>query len=247
MPINLASMRSMYCAGAMLAAGAAPALAEDDISMQLGAFGGFENQGKGREGLYGLAGSLTLPVERHLGLQFDLAYAAGPNDHFFDLGAHIFWRNPATGLVGIYAGMARSINQDHHQRVEHFGLEGEQYWANSTLGGALGYETGNKITAAYANARLDYYLTPNFMTSGGLSYEAHTLFYSSRAEYQLRTDHETGLSLFMSSDWNSSEAYQMMGGVRLTIGEPMTLRDRHRHQAVGTYVNPDYIGTDRSE
>ncbi len=88
-------------------------------------------------------------------------------------------------------------------------------------------------------------MTSNFMTSGGLTYEGGSLFYSSRAEYQLRTDQELGLSFFASSDWHSSDSYQMMGGMRLTLGEPMTLRDRQRHQDPATYLNADILGTEQ--
>jgi hypothetical protein len=245
-----ATMRSVLSLSALLLV-AAPAFAGDeavsDINLKLSGFGGLGNAGASAEGFYGLAGSISMPIEHSIGFQVDAAVAGDPGDYFYDLGAHLFWRDPGTGLLGVYAGMARSVSPEHHQRIDHFGVEAERYLANMTYSAALGYEHGNNISGLYGNLKLDYFLTSNFMTSGGLTYEAGKLFYSSRAEYQLRTDHELGLSFFGSSDWHSSDIYQVMGGVRLTLGEPMTLRDRQRHQDPASYLNADRIGTELSE
>ena len=245
------------CIGLLLSAGAlalgmtastahAGDAAVSDINLKLSGFGGYINAGHGGDRLGGIAGSLTLPVEQRIGLQFDGAFGGLAGDSLYDLGAHLFWRDPGAGLFGLYAGMARQYNSNHHQRVDRFGVEAERYFANLTFSGALGYETGNHTGGLYGDAKLDYYLTPNFVTSSGYTYEAGLGYYSSRAEYQLRTDYETGLSLFASSDWHSSDMFQVTGGLRLTIGEPMTLRDRHRQQDPASYLNADSIGTEQS-
>ncbi len=249
---NRPSISALACIS-LLATGmaATSARADDgavsDINMKLSGYGGYGNAGKGGERISGLAASLSLPVDQRVGLQFDGALGGSPGDFFFDLGAHWFWRDPGTGLIGLYAGLARQIDSNHHQRVDRVGIEAERYFANLTFSGAAGYENGNNIHGAYGNAKVDYYLTPNFMTSSGYTYEAGLGYYSSRAEYQFSTDHELGLGLYVTSDWHSSDIYQVMGGLRLTIGEPMTLRDRHRHQDPASYLNADTIGTDQSE
>jgi hypothetical protein len=252
MPATKMIMRALFYAATLLtAAVTTPAHAGDeavsDINLTLGGFGGFANPGTGAEGLYGLTGSIAMPIEEHLGFQLDGAVAGDPGEHFFDLGAHLFWRDAHTGLLGVYAGMARSVDVSHHLRTDRYGLEGAKYLANTTLSGAVGYETGQSVHGVYGNAKLDYYLTPNFMTSGGLAYEAGKLFYSSRAEYQLRTDHELGFAFFASSDWHASDTYQMLGGLRLTIGEALPLQDRYRHQNTPGYLNADLLGTELSE
>lgn len=233
----------------VLAGGAARAddAAVSDINMKLSGFGGYTNAGHGGGRLAGVAGSLTVPIEQHVGFQFDAAAAGASGDFFFDAGAHLFWRDPGTGLFGLYAGMARQVGTNHTQRVDHYGIEAERYFANLTVSGALGYETGNHVGGMYGNAKLDLYLTPNFMTSGGYTSEAGVGYYSSRAEYQFSSDHELGLGIYAASDWHSSDTYQITGGLRLTIGEPMTLRDRHRHQDPASYLGADTIGTEQSK
>jgi hypothetical protein len=247
---RLAPFVSVLCVAAVaLAASAVPATAGDeavsDINIKLDGFAGLKNGGDGSKGFYGSGLSIAMPIEHHFAVQFDTSVAGQSGDHYFyDIGAHMFWRNASTGMLGVYLGMARAVPEGPRRRMDHFGIEGERYLDNITYRGALGYEHGNTISNVYGHAKVDYFLSPNLMTSGGVTFEAGRLFYSSRTELQFRTDQELGLGVYASSDFNSVDAFRLSAGLTLTIGEPMTLRDRQRHQNLATYQGVDMLGTE---
>ncbi len=250
------SLLPVLCVGALtFGAGVAQAgdAAVSDINIKLSAFGGGLNEGTSSEhpgtseseGFGGVAGSLTLPLHERLGLQFDVAGAWERGESFLDAGAHLFWRDPGTGLFGLYGGFAH-----HHalggQQVRRIGVEAERYSGKMTYVGALGYENGDGNTGLYGHAKLDYYWTPNLMTSSGFTYEG-TGFYASRIEWQLRSDDTIGFTLFTDSNVHSSDNYTFLAGVRMTIGEDMSLMDRHRHQDPSDYLGADLIATEQGE
>ncbi len=215
--------------------------AVSDINLKVSGFGGSLNAGDGAGGLGGIAGSLTLPAGHAFGLQFDGAYARIHGDDFYDAGAHLFWRDPSVGLFGIYGGYAHQSTLGGEQ-IRRIGLEGEKYFSNVTLRGAIGHESGDVTSNIYGNAKLDLYLTPNAVLTGGYTYEG-TGFASVGAEVQLSATASTGVSLFANGNVHDSSQYQVLGGLKITFGQNMSLKDRHRRQDPAAYTDVDMLAT----
>jgi hypothetical protein len=213
-----------------------------DVNVKISGFGGSLNAGTGGSGLGGIAGSLTLPFGHPFGLQLDGAYARVHGDDFYDAGAHLFWRDPGVGLFGIYGGYAHQSTLGG-QQIKRLGIEGEKYFGNLTLRGALGHESGNVASNIYGNAKLDLYLSPNAMITGGYTYE-DTGFASAGAEVQLGSTQTTGLSLFANGNLHDSSTYQVLGGLKITFGQNMSLRDRQRRQDPATYTDVDLLAAE---
>ena len=213
--------------------------AVSDVNFKVSGFGGQLNPGDGARGLGGIAASLTLPAGHSFGLQFDGAFAKVGGDDFYDAGAHLFWRDPGQGLFGLYAGYAH-LNTLGGLTTRRIGVETERYSGKLTFEGAVGYENGDAANGVYGHAKLDYYWTPNLMTSSGFTYEGAG-YYSSKAEYQIRSDDSASVSLFANSDWHANDNYQVLGGLKIAFGKSMSLIDRHRKQDPANYLDPDLI------
>jgi hypothetical protein len=101
--------------------------------------------------LYGAGGSLSIPLGGQFGFQFDGIGGAYDGRGMGAIGGHFFWRDPAKGLLGIYAA---------HTRWEVFGgvhvnqvaAEGEAYMGPFTIRGVLGVEWGNSVFNATATS-----------------------------------------------------------------------------------------------
>ena len=77
--------------------------AVDGFNAKVSGFGG---AAKGN-GFYGAVGSITMPLGFRYGLQIDGAVATGHTDALGNVtvagtAAHLFWRDPARGLFGLY-------------------------------------------------------------------------------------------------------------------------------------------------
>src|SRR5215212_6548147 len=92
------------------------------VNGKLEAFGGeFDDNSLGA-----VAGSITFPLSQRYGLQVDGLAGSWDGDGIYGIGAHLFWRDPSQGLLGVYAD---------HVRWEGFGgkevsrvaVEGELY------------------------------------------------------------------------------------------------------------------------
>ena len=64
---------------------------------KLSAFGGSQDGG-----IYGVTGSYTVPLGFPYGLQVDGMVGSGKGAAFYGVGGHLFWRDPAKGLLGLY-------------------------------------------------------------------------------------------------------------------------------------------------
>jgi hypothetical protein len=196
--------RNRLCLSASLVAllAGTPALAADvDFSLasdlpavsgvngKIGVFAGFA----GGVAAPGVVGSLSLPVSQQYGLQLDGLVAASDGNGAYGIGGHFFWRDPAEGLLGLYAGyvhrdfgMLVTINgfDTSGEGTGKVGLEGEWYMANVSLEGFAGYQFGTntgfagKATVAFypgSDLRLDlsvrHLVGPGVIGSVGLEWQ----------------------------------------------------------------------------
>jgi hypothetical protein len=95
--------------------------------------------------LYGARGAVSFPLTHSWGLQIDGAGGSWNSDSFYSIGGHLFWRNPAHGLIGVYVNHLQWNGLDG-LHVTQVALEGEYYWNRWTLQGVIGVENGNSNT-----------------------------------------------------------------------------------------------------
>jgi hypothetical protein len=92
--------------------------------------------------LWAGAGAVSIPLAGQYGLQIDGMLGNLGSDGIGGVGGHLFWRNPASGLLGIYA------SHTHWDRagglgITHVGAEAAAYLGRMTIGVVAGVETGN--------------------------------------------------------------------------------------------------------
>ena len=82
------------------------------------------------------------PLADRYGLQIDGGFGSLDRSGFGIIGAHLFWRDPALGLLGAYAGYTR-WNKFGGVDVGQVAGEGEYYWGRFSLRGVAGIEFGS--------------------------------------------------------------------------------------------------------
>lgn len=239
-------------AGASLTSGAArsadlpvkaPAQSEcvqavDGINGKLAGLGGsFADRG-----IYGALGSLSAPLGCEFGVQFD-ATGASFDGRFLGAGAgHLFWRDPAKALLGIY-GSYTYWDQVGGVRIAHVGPEGELYLGRWTLQGVAGVEFGNSASATvgsfiqtydirtrfFDQVNLAYYLQDNFKLFAGHRYLGGKHALALGGEYGIPVGHGIMAALFAEGRIGEDDFHGVWGGVRFYFGQKdKTLIRRHR-------------------
>ena len=218
------------------------ALAVSDINAKLSVEGGtIEDDGGGQ-----VQGSLTLPLGRTFGLQFDGVVGAVDREVLAGGAVHLFARNPARHLLGIYAS--------HHSwdsiDITRIAGEAELYWDRLTLAGIAGWESidvpGMRDGLVVANkdddhgfARFDLsvYPTENVRISSGYRYENEESLAQVDFEYQPRLKNQP-LSLFASGTFGDDNHTRITCGVRLYLGKTgsKSLLRRHREDDPRSYT-----------
>jgi hypothetical protein len=117
--------------------------AVDGINGKIAPFGGTA----GHKETYGVGGSLQFPLGFRHGLQFDPRVGRWGSHDYGELGVHLFWRDPAVALLGLYV---RHLHLDRFGGVDATAVtvEGERYWGRWTLQGIVGVEFGNSASRA---------------------------------------------------------------------------------------------------
>lgn len=197
-------------------------------------FGGsFGTGGAGDTGVGGVEGSLTMPLGHSFGIQFDGAYARMSDDDFWSSGAHVFWRDPDVGMIGVYTGYSW-LDQFGGIDVGIVALEAQRFSHRFTLDGAIGY-TFADADDIFGRAKIDYYPTEDLMLSAGYAYEMASMA-TIGAEYQFASSDDVGTALFATGSVGENGTYSVLGGMRVFLGENMTLINRHRKQDPASYT-----------
>jgi hypothetical protein len=115
----------------------------------------------------GLEGAMTFPLANRFGMQLDLAGGSvnGPREDrsaFYGAGAHVFWRDPSKGMVGIEAGGAR-LDALGGLNLYSAGVEAERYFGSVTLGGVMGLVDGSHATRSTSQGEYRYGLKRQFV------------------------------------------------------------------------------------
>lgn len=189
---------------------------------------------------YLLQGAVSLPVGQQFGFQFDAGTLNGGGDSdeivAQGIGGHFFWRDPSTGLVGFYGhhvGYGDSID------VTRLGAELEWYGGQISFEGFAGIDRldtpiGNQDFFA-GEVVIAWYATDNFRLSAGVqhSFEQSTAI----AGMEMMLDGTDFAPAVYANASIGNDETTLMAGVRLYIGQPKSLKARHRQDdpAIGLF------------
>lgn len=226
-------------AGAAVAGGTTSLPAVDGLNAKVSGFGG-ANDGRA---LYGGGGSVAVPLGFRYGLQIDGVAAsadAGASDGVTVAGvpAHLFWRDPSVGLLGLYG---HYLHGDIFSGAEVFAgaAEGALYLGRFTIEGLAGAQGGKADLGALGDVDFDtrfidvvqfaYYPIDDLKLSIGHSYIFGTNSLLFGAEQGLPTGRGTMAALFVNGGVSEGGDATVLGGLRLYIGQSdKTLIRRHR-------------------
>jgi hypothetical protein len=185
-----------------------------------------------KNSLYGAMGSLAVPLGCQFGAQLD-GTAASLDDRFLgSLGGHLFWRNPAEGLIGLY-GSYTNWNQVGGVHASHTGVEAEWYSGRLTLQGVAGVETGNTAsgtvgglpttfnvkTRFFDQINLDYYAQDNFKVYLGHRYLAGQNALALGGEYGVPLGRGIMAAPFVEGRVGENNFRGVWGGLRFYFGQ----------------------------
>ena len=213
--------------------------AVSQVNGKLSAFGGGQDGG-----LFGVTGSLSVPLGFAYGLQVDGLVGSGRGAAFYGVGGHLFWRDPAKGLLGLYGSY---VSWDLHDGlttgddVGKFGVEGEAYLGRFSLEGLAAYQFGTN-TGFAGRAVVAYYPIDNLRLDGGIRYlQGPGALGVVDAEWQPRE----GSSWTVYGSGSFGDNYtQALGGLRYYFGDPgKSLIRRHREDDPGNTLNQDLNAT----
>lgn len=221
--------------------------AVDGVNGKLGGFAGsFANQS-----VEAGEGALAVPLGCALGAQLDLTGGSFEGKFLGTVAGHLFWRNPAEGLLGAY-GDFTDWNQLAGVHAAHIGPEGELYRGWWTLQGVTGVEFGNAQTGAVGSVTQTFNIATRFFDAVNLAYYATDnvqLYVGQRfvggkdaaafgVELGVPLGHGVMAALFAEGDVGQDSFHGVWGGLRLYFGQKdKTLIHRHREDDPTTWIN----------
>ncbi len=168
--------------------------AVDGVNWKTEGFGGsFANKS-----IAGAKGSWSVPLGGRFGAQIDGAVGAFDQRAFGAVGGHLFWRDPAKGLIGIYANHTY-WNQFGGARVSQVAGEGELYLGQWTIQGIAGVEFGNSATNVTSTSS-----TVNLVTTNSTLLE----FY----DVKTRFFDQVNVAYYIQPDWKAFIGHRYLGG-----------------------------------
>lgn len=188
---------------------------------------------------YGVNGSLALPLHDQYGAQVDGLLGTAHGGLFYGVGGHLFWRDPAVGLLGAYASYVswdlattsagttvETVFDIAGGSVGKVGVEGEAYLGQVSLEGLAGYQFGTN-TGLTGTATVALYPTDDLRLDLGVRYlqgPGASIF--AGAEWQPSGTH---MSLFADASVGADSQWSALGGVKVYFGgEQKSLIRRHR-------------------
>jgi len=196
-------------------------------------------------GVYFFDAAIAAPLGDQVGLQVDGIAGALDGDGFGGGAAHLFWRDPAVGLVGAYgSGFANTARVNY--TVGNVGAEGALYLDRFSLEGTVGAQFSDaRDTDVFGTASIAIYPTDNLRVYGGYRYWFGDNAAATGAEWLLpaRFDNSLGFSLFADARFRENETFAF-GGLRVYFGSGKSLIRRHREDDPGPMLPEDLFTID---
>lgn len=230
--------------------------AVDGFTSKIDTFGGVLSD----KGIFGVRGSFSFPVGVQYGLQFDGTAGSYAGEFFGALGAHLFWRDPGRGLIGIYFS---------HTYWDHFGglyashvaAEGEYYSGRWTVQGIVGVEFGNSKSAIigpilesydvqtrfFDMINVNYYVQDNMRVFLGHRYTGGKNALALGGEWGFALAPKTMGTVFLEGRIGEGNYQGVWGGFRVYFGQrEKTLIQRNRQDDDPLNWSPDTLSTIRN-
>ena len=207
------------------------------LNGKIGVFGG----GITSDFTLGATGSLAFPLSDHWGGQVDGLLGSAGSGVFYGVGGHLFWRDPAKGLIGAYAsygGWSASstvpvsvpsggVADVSGASVGKVGVEGEAYLGRVSLEGLAAYQYGTASGFA-GKATAAYYATDNLRLEVSAR-ELAGLGALGGAGFEWQPKDTSRFSVFATGAVGPSSYWQALGGVKMYFGgtaKSLILRQR---------------------
>lgn len=221
--------------------------AVDGVNGKVDVFGGawWSKDDSRTSGFYGAAGSLTMPLAHRWGAQLDAA--VGRDDGAGDVSGagHVFWRDPAVGLVGAYGsytyvgGLAFGDAGSVAMGAAAVAAEGQFYWDRWIFTAAAGVQMvsfsglppgwGGAPTRFFDTVTAAYYVDDDVQLWVGHRYAFGLNGLALGFENGIALGGGRMASLFGDALLAEGGSAGVRGGVRLYFGRrDKTLIDRHR-------------------
>ncbi len=208
---------------------------------KIAVFGGGDDDG----GLIFGEASYTMPVGQAFGLQVDglVGQVGRVDDTVVQGAAHLFWRDPSKGLLGLY-GSALSVDSADMYRI---GGEGQLYLNRISLEGMLGWDEASTDGGVFASGTFAYYTSDNTRLYAGARRTdwrdgtirgVGTAGFAGLEQQMSWGDGRRGYSLFGEVRFGENDYRAAWAGLRVYFGESKSLIRRHREDDPFT-VTPD--------
>ena len=222
----------------MAVPGSLPAVSA--LNGKVSVFGGKQDGNGSSQSLFGVVGSLSVPMGFAYGLQIDAAAGSGASTGFYGIGGHLFWRDPAKGLLGLYGSYFKwdlTRGATNGFTVGKIGVEGAAYLGRFSLEGLATYQSGS-ASGFNGKAVVAYYPTDNLRLDAGVRQVAGPGTMG-LVDAEWRPLDTSGLTLFASGAIGQNSYSQFLAGARYYFGDAnKSLIDRHRQDDPA----PDFSG-----
>jgi hypothetical protein len=224
--------------------------AVDGVNGKLAGLGG----SFGNKSYYAAEGALAAPLGCEFGAQLDLNGGSFDGRFIGTVAGHLFWRNPAQGLVGAYGDFTQ-WDKFGGVRAGHIGPEAEGYYGQWTLQGIAGAEFGNSAsgivgavtqtfnvrTRFFDEINLAYYPQDNFEVYAGHRYLGGKNAAAFGGEWGIPMNNGMMAGLFAEGRAGEGSYHGAWGGIRFYFGQKdKSLIRRHREDDPTNWNNgPD--------
>jgi hypothetical protein len=195
-----------------------------------------------KKSFYGTKGAFAIPLTGAYGMQIDGALGKFDHRSFGAVAAHLFWRNPAVGLFGIYASYADVKTAVGHVHISQVGPEFAWYWNRFTVEAVLGVEFGTRATGVVGSFIQTVDIKTRFFDKINFAYYFHDNVKTFVGHRYIGGKHAAALGLEFGTpiprttamatafvEGRLGEYTGIWGGLKLYVGKSdKTLMRRHR-------------------
>ena len=177
--------------------------------------------------------ALTAPLGQSWGFQLEGAGSGTDGDTMYGAGAHLFTRDPESYLLGLFAAYASEEKFDLD--ATRLGAEAELYLNQVSILVDAGYQFSDNVDeTAFGDIELRWYVTDNFVLSGGGSFDENNSIARAGVEWQPGFSALPGLAFRIDGAVGEDDYDSIMGGITYYFGTDASLKDRHRKQDPGS-------------
>ncbi|MCE9522123.1 MAG: hypothetical protein K8S25_06790 [Alphaproteobacteria bacterium] len=217
------AVATLFGLGASTAAAKDPAVSQTNLKIT--STGGVADS----DSAWFVNGALTTPVNSSWGLQIEGAAAGADSDTTYGAAGHLFTRDPESYLLGLFAAYASE--DEFNLDATRVGAEAELYLKQISILVDAGYQFSDTVgDTAFGEIELRWYVSDNFVLSGGGSFDEQSSIARAGVEWQPGFSALPGLAFRVDGAVGDNDYDSIMGGITYYFGADASLKDRHRKQ-----------------